>query len=64
MGKYDRQLVICKQERTACFAYLSGKCKVLEDTEFGKKACPFYKTPAMVNLQLKEIKQWKKRNVV
>ena len=29
---------------TRCFAYKNGSCRALQDTDFGKKPCPFYKT--------------------
>lgn len=32
----------CKMTR--CFAYKNGSCRALQDTDFGKKPCPFYKT--------------------
>ncbi len=38
----------CKNEKTDCFANISGNCKILKDTKFidkhGKRRqCPFYK---------------------
>lgn len=33
---------LCGQR--SCFAYRNGKCACLDDTDFGGKACPFYKT--------------------
>lgn len=30
--------------RYDCFANRSGRCRVLTDTAFGDKTCPFYKT--------------------
>lgn len=27
-----------------CFACTNGSCRILKDTNFGDKACPFYKT--------------------
>lgn len=26
-----------------CFACTNGSCRILKDTNFGDKACPFYK---------------------
>ena len=34
----------CKHYK--CFANRSGRCRALSDTDFGGKACPFYKTEA------------------
>ena len=33
---------ICGQRR--CFSYREGHCECLRDTDFGGRACPFYKT--------------------
>lgn len=27
-----------------CFACTNGRCRILKNTNFGDKACPFYKT--------------------
>lgn len=35
---------VCFNGHPDCFAYFSGECVVLDDTHFGKKGCPFYKT--------------------
>lgn len=35
---------LCDQKRTDCFACMSGRCKLLTDTNFGARICPFYKT--------------------
>ena len=32
----------CKQKK--CFANESGGCRILFDTDFGERECPFYKT--------------------
>jgi hypothetical protein len=34
----------CYQRRKDCFAYALGDCRILIDTDFGWKKCPFYKT--------------------
>ena len=33
---------VCGQK--GCFAYLEGHCQCLSDTDFGGRACPFFKT--------------------
>lgn len=45
----------CKDCKQDCFAYLSGKCRVLNNTDFNGKQCPFYKTKAQ---WLEELKKW------
>ena len=50
----------CWQFKKACLAFAEGRCKILHDTNFGKKPCPFYKTKAMVNVQLAAAKKERK----
>lgn len=38
------ELKKCLKEKTACFSYVKGVCRILKDTDFGEKDCPFYKT--------------------
>ena len=33
----------CEDERTDCFAYRDGNCRILDNGLF-KKSCPFYKS--------------------
>ena len=34
----------CNAEyRNECFAYVSGKCRILTNCEFGNRKCPFFK---------------------
>ncbi len=33
-----------KCENNRCFAYCFGQCKILTDSNFGGKPCPFYKS--------------------
>ena len=40
----------CEQQRFACVMNRGGRCQVLHDTHF-KRACPFYKTKAMLREQ-------------
>lgn len=30
--------------KPGCFAYKDGICRILKDTDFGDRACPFFKT--------------------
>lgn len=46
--------VECLQKLRDCQRYSSGKCLCLMDTDFGKRTCPFYKTEADTEKQLKE----------
>lgn len=54
------KLVICRQDRTDCFAYVkywnikSGYCKCLSDTRFNYP-CPFYKTMTQAKRECPEI---------
>lgn len=42
--KYSEEWPVCSQHRENCFAYCKdGTCKVLNDTVFKNKKCPFYK---------------------
>ena len=50
-----RNLSPCKQGRSLCVNFTRGRCRVLHDTEFGQKKCPFFKTKAMVNKQMSQI---------
>jgi len=59
VDRYDRQLVPCRQNRISCKSYSKGRCRILHDTEFGEKPCPFYKTKAMVAAQLSDRKETK-----
>lgn len=34
----------CEQRKKDCFAYQLGECRILVDTDFGRRNCPFYKT--------------------
>ena len=47
-----RQNPPCEQDRRACVANKGGRCSILHDTKFSR-ACPFYKTKAMVRAELK-----------
>ena len=60
MSEQIRNLPPCRQFKKACLAYSGGKCKILHDTQFGKKPCPFYKTKAMVTAQLSTAKKERK----
>lgn len=34
----------CKAEyKNDCFAYVSGKCRILTECDFGNRKCPFFK---------------------
>lgn len=57
--RYERQLVPCRQNRISCNGYSKGRCRILHNTEFGKKPCPFYKPKAMVAAQMSD---WKEIN--
>ena len=55
----------CTEKRgPECFAYFPmpewqcGKCLALADTNFGGKACPFFKTQDQVNWEKQKIKDW------
>lgn len=41
--KYEILTKCCSQQYCDCFANKDGYCTCLEDTEFPKKQCPFYK---------------------
>ena len=60
-GEYGlRDLPPCRQHRAACLGYGGrGRCKILTDTNFGRKSCPFYKTTAMVTAQLRAAEERK-----
>lgn len=59
-GEYGlRQFPPCRQHRAACLGYGAGRCKILHDTDFGKKPCPFYKTKAMVTAQMRAAEERK-----
>ncbi len=60
---YSRQNPRCEQERYSCAMNKNGRCQILHDTRF-KRPCPFYKTDAMIQLQLKEVNRWKRQNAV
>lgn len=34
----------CTHPRDDCFANKNGLCRILEDSDFGGKVCPFFKT--------------------
>ena len=53
--KILRKMRPCKDKQgTDCFARQAGKCKLLLDTDFGKRVCPFYTT------RLNAIRGWEK----
>lgn len=41
MGKYVPKDINCKKEN--CFANVKGTCSILNDTNFGKRECTFFK---------------------
>ncbi len=43
----------CRQRSKSCFAYSNGACCCLQDTNFGGRACPFYKDYEAYKIQLK-----------
>ena len=48
----SKQLAPCEQQRRACVMNKGGKCSALHDTHF-KRACPFFKTRAMLRAEMK-----------
>lgn len=44
----------CKDKRGNCFSLVNGKCRILDDTEFEKRNCPFYKTKEQYKKELKK----------
>ena len=34
---------ICLQNKENCFAYVAKKCRILHNTDFGNRKCPFFK---------------------
>ena len=38
--------VECVQKKSDCFCFFHGFCRLLVETDFGKRTCPFYKTGA------------------
>ena len=46
-----------KCDRYTCFAYNNGKCVALTDNNFGKRECPFYKTPARIAAEEARVKK-------
>lgn len=36
----------CFEDKSDCFALGGGRCRILNDTDFGDRACPFYKPAA------------------
>ena len=46
-----------KCDRFSCFAYSDGKCVILTNNNFGKRACPFYKTPAQIAAEEARVKR-------
>lgn len=48
--KYEILTKCCSQQYCDCFANKDGYCPCLEDTEFPKKQCPFYKERTEANM--------------
>ena len=36
----------CFEDKSDCFALGGGRCRILNDTDFGARSCPFYKPAA------------------
>ena len=60
---YLKQNPRCDQKRYSCASCRGGRCTILHDTRF-KRPCPFYKTDAMIQLQLREVAKWNEQNTV
>jgi hypothetical protein len=44
---YQKTEPACNRED--CFACVDGKCVLLNNNDFGKRECPFYKTNDKIN---------------
>ena len=40
----EREFPMCDQERGNCYAIRNGRCRILTDTHFKNKVCPFFDT--------------------
>lgn len=50
----DKCTTKCKNDK--CFAFETGECRILRDTKFGGKPCPFYKTKRKRDAECKRTK--------
>lgn len=46
-----------QQRQDTCFACVDGRCKILKDTNFLYKECPFYKTREELKSQRERIEE-------
>ncbi len=55
--KITEKLPRCPDKHKDCFAYCRGGCRCLSDTNFGDRACPFFKiryacNPLMIEAEI------------
>lgn len=54
---YEFKYPKCIHQHSDCFANVEGFCKVLTDTSFGLRDCPFYKSREQCDTELQQIRE-------